>query len=276
MTEGKDMSEHAVICEIDARGVATATLNRPESFNGLSTDMLRQLVELFDRCELDRKIRVLCLRANGKHFSAGADIKRITDSPSAATTPHPAPTLLDILHRLNALNTPTVVLVHGACMGGAAALVACCDIVVASADARFGITEVRLAIPPVGLLPYFMPAMGPRELRRYALTGERFDADEAYRIGLVHHLCAANELSAVGARLVDELLHSEPMAVSETKAAILKLAGGALSHEGAVAAEDRTAAHMTSPEVAEGVAAFREKRAPRWYPPPLDPDQTKS
>src|ERR1700722_17755927 len=133
MNEGQAMSDQAVICEIDARGVAMATLNRPDSFNGLGADILRPLVEFFDRCELDRKIRVLCLRANGKHFSAGADIKRIGEHAPVATSTPPAPTILDVLHRLNALHIPTIALVHGACMGGASALVACCDIVVAGA-----------------------------------------------------------------------------------------------------------------------------------------------
>jgi len=261
------MSAVAVSLAVDGRGVATAIFDRPAAFNALSGDLLRDLKAILDRCDGDTGIRVLCLRANGKHFSAGADLQKLHGGESTSAQAAPAaPSIPDVLRRLKALRVPTLAMVHGACIGGAVAIVASCDLVIAQPDAFFSIPEVRIGIPPAALLPYLLPAMGARQLCRYALTGDRFGAEDALRFGLVHALARNGDLAETAAPLLDGLLRGEPGALSETKAILNELARAGLSDAAEVAWEQRTVDRMASATVEEGVAAFREKRPPNWYP----------
>ena len=266
------MSAVAVSLAIDGRGVATATFDRPAAFNALNGDLLRDLVAVFDRCDGDKGIRVLCLRGNGKHFSAGADLRTLPKSASAsAPAATAAPSIPDVLRRLKALRVPTLAMVNGACVGGAVAIVACCDLAIAQTDAFFAIPEVRIGIPPAALLPYLLPAMRARQLCRYALTGDRFGAEDALRFGLVHALARSGDLTETAAPLIDGLLHGEPGALSETKTIINELARAGVSDATELAWEQRTVERMASATVNEGVAAFREKRPPSWYPASAEP-----
>ena len=135
---------------------------------------------------------------------------------------------------------PTVALVHGACFGGGTGLLAACDVVIAADDANFSIAEVRWGLTAAIIIPQLNDAIGARQVRRYALTGERFAAAEARRIGLVHEIVPAAELEAAGARIVDALLQNGPQAVAETKALALQ---SAWTHFGEDGGEppDRTA-----------------------------------
>jgi methylglutaconyl-CoA hydratase len=171
--------------------------------------------------------------------------------------------LVDALAALDRLAKPTVAVIHGAAVGGGAALAACCDIVLAAESAFFSIPEVRVGMAPLGVAPFLIRAMGHRGFRRYGLSGERFGAAEALRIGLAHEVVGADKLDQKLAEITDALLHAAPGAVREMKAA--------MEHDvtpSVAAILARRAAHRPpkSAEANEGVASFREKRKPSWYP----------
>jgi methylglutaconyl-CoA hydratase len=161
---------------------------------------------------------------------------------------------------------PTVALVHGGCFGGGTGIIAACDVVIAAEDAVFSIAEVRWGLTAAIILPQLADAIGVRQLRRYALTGERFGAAEARRIGLVHEVVPRTDLEAVGERILRQLLENGPEAIAQTKALTLRSAFADLD----AAAFDRLveshAAKRQSAEAAEGLASFAEKRVARWKP----------
>ncbi len=253
-----------LLFEVDGRGVATLTLNRPDRFNSLDAAMIAAFMAALDRCDAEEDIRVLCIRAAGKHFCAGADVRRLPGKDSAEPAAK-GPTLLDLLRRLNAVSVPTVALVQGGAIGGGAGLVACCDVVVAESEAFVTISEVRLGIPPAALIPYFIAAIGKRHLRRYALSGERITAARCREIGFFHEVCAPGTLAETAAPVIDAFLRSGPRAVAKTKSLVEEAAPlpSSPAYEAALHAELEEI--VASPEAAEGIAAFLEKRAPRWY-----------
>lgn len=257
-----------VLWELDARGVATVTLNRPEVNNAYNGDLIAGVHEAMDALGALGGLRVLVLKGNGRHFQAGADLAWIgaigllsedeNEKASRATA--------EVVRRLDKLPVPTVALVQGGCFGGGTGIVAACDIVVASEDAIFAITETRWGLMAGIILPQLYQAIGLRALRRYALTGERFGAQEARRIGLAHEVCENGKLEELGAQIVDGLLMNAPNATAATKLRSLAVAG-AIVDDALFADLVREHAHARRlDEAAEGVASFKQKRKPSWYP----------
>jgi methylglutaconyl-CoA hydratase len=262
------VSEKIVLHAVDGRGVATVTLNRPELHNAYNGDLIDGIAAAFGALKNASAVRLVVVRANGKHFSAGADLGWLRQA--ADFTPEQN---LDFslrttgaMRALMEFPAPTVALVHGACFGGGTGLVASCDIAIAGADSTFALTEVRVGVNPAPILRPLNAAIGAREARRYALTGERFDAAEARRIGLVHETAPREELDAALARIVDALLLGGPQALRETKA--LAFAVGNLSTDDATVRAMATVAakRRASAEAREGLGAFLEKRPPSWAP----------
>jgi methylglutaconyl-CoA hydratase len=258
------MTWSAVQFDLDTRGVARLSLDCPTTHNSLDEVILREMLEAFDHCEREA-VRVLCLRANGKHFCAGANVRELSRRESGGANSQSTPPLMQVLRRLNTLPIPTIALVHGGCIGGGVGLVACCDVVVAEETAFFSIPEVRLGIPPAALIPYFVAAIGARQLRRYMLSGERFSGKEAWRISLAHQLCPAGHLSETAEPIIDSLLHGGPLALADAKRAALEVAPIALSEEREAALHHLVTDRANSPEALEGRAAFLEKRSPSWH-----------
>jgi methylglutaconyl-CoA hydratase len=259
-----------VLWEIDARGVATVTLNRPQVNNAYNGDMIRGLHEALDALGTEGALRVVVLRGNGAHFQAGVDLRWIAEvaAQPAAQGERVSRATGETVRRLETLAVPTVALVQGGCFGGGTGFAAACDVVVASDDAVFSISETRWGLMAGIILPQLCRAMGLRQVRRYALTGERFDAHEGRRLGLVHEICARAALEATGARIVDALLMNAPGATAATKRRALRVAD-AFVDDGAF--DDLVREHAATrrlDEAAEGLASFREKRPPRWYPGP--------
>ena len=254
--------------ELDARGVASVALNRPQVNNAYNGDLIAGVHEAMDALGSKRNVRAVVLKGNGKHFQAGADLAWISavGQMSPEENEKASRATGDLVRRLDALPVPTVALVQGGCFGGGTGIVAACDIVVASEDAVFAITETRWGLMAGIILPQLCQAIGLRALRRYALTGERFDAYEARRIGLAHELCAPGKLEEAGARIVDAVLMNAPNATAATKLRSLQLAGAVV--EDALFADlvREHAATRQLAEAAEGLASFREKRKPSWYP----------
>jgi methylglutaconyl-CoA hydratase len=249
-----------IAVEVSSRGIATILLNRPERSNAFDQAMLNALAQQFAERAADAATRIVVLRGAGKHFCGGADLvaRGMEPAPAAGQV-----TLVEVLVALDHLPKPTIAVVHGAAVGGGAGLAACCDIVLATDAAFFSIPEVRVGMAPLGVAPFLIRAMGHRAFRRYGLSGERFGAAEALRVGLVHEVVSAEKLEQKLAEITDALLHAAPGAMCEMKAAVEHDATPSI--EGLVA---RRAAHGPphSEEAKEGVAAFKEKRKPSWYP----------
>jgi methylglutaconyl-CoA hydratase len=249
-----------LIVEGSPRRIATITFNRPERGNAFDPIMLDELAEQFAALGADDAVRIVVLRGSGRHFCTGADLAaRAADV--AAAQPAKA-SLRDVLVALDTLPKPTVAVVQGAAVGGGAAFAACCDVVIAADTAVFSIPEVRVGMAPMGVMPFLIRAIGHRSFRRYGLSGERIAAAEALRLGLAHVVCEAASLDDTLARIADELLHGAPGAVRALKRAAAEFASPTL----AAILANRPAHDPKSPEALEGIASFREKRKPRWYP----------
>jgi len=244
---------------IDKRGIATLTFNRPEKGNSYSGEMLDTLTEEIARLGADPAVRAIVLRGNGKHFSAGAEV-------GGAAKEQPRATIPAVCLALDTVGKPTIGLVHGACIGGAVALISCCDVVIATHNAFFSLPEVRLGFAPGPLIPFFLRAIDPRSLRRYLLSGERFAADEALRIGLVHQLCDPEAGDTALAAVIDEMLHAGPNAQAHAKRLLRRLTNAPISHDLLAELQREFDQRLETPEAAEGRASFREKRKPGWLP----------
>jgi len=255
-----------VLRTVDARGVATVTLNRPEVNNAYDESLIGGLHEAMDELGANPGLRVVVLRGAGKHFQAGADLKWITRvaGQSAEENERVSRATATAVYRLNALPVPTVALVQGGCFGGGTGIVAACDIVIAADNAMFSIAETRWGLTAAIILPQLADAIGARQVRRYALSGERFGAEEARRIGLAHEVVPLAELPAAGERIVAQLLQNAPDANAQTKAAALELAWGGIdaAMQGRLIAQH--AVKRRSAEAAEGLASFVEKRPAHW------------
>jgi methylglutaconyl-CoA hydratase len=247
--------------DLSSRGIATVQLNRPERANAIDQTMLDELARQFAERAADEATRVVVLRGSGKHFCAGADLVARA-AEQEAPPPAAAPTsLVDVLAALDRLPKPTVAVVHGAAVGGGAAIAACCDIVLAAEGAMFSIPEVRVGMAPLGVAPFLIRAMGHRNFRRYGLSGERFASHEALRIGLVHDVVGSELLDRRLDEIADALLHGAPGAQRELKAEMEHSIAPPVT---AILA--RRAVQAPRWEAREGVASFKEKRKPSWYP----------
>ncbi len=251
-------TSNTILKSVSGRGVATLTFNRPDRVNSYNAEMLDALADGFEQFGRDSAVRVIVLRGAGKHFSAGNAI----GEPG-----QPKRAIGDVCALIDATPKPTVAVVQGACIGGALALASCCDVMIASSDAFFSVPEVRLGFAPGPLIGVFLRAIGYRALRRYLVSGERFTADEAYRLGMVHQLCDAAAIDSVADELIDQLLLGAPGAAATAKRLLQKQAPAALSSDELRDMQAAFEALAKSDEAAEGRAAFKEKRKPRWYPP---------
>ncbi|MFZ9679392.1 MAG: enoyl-CoA hydratase-related protein [Quisquiliibacterium sp.] len=268
----QSLGNGAVLCSLDARGVATVSLNRPDVNNAYNGDMLDGLHAAMDLVDAQPGIRVVVLRGNGRHFQAGADLAWIAEVGKRGADANLAASRLtgEAVQRLNLLRVPTVALVNGGCFGGGTGVVAACDVVIAAEDAIFAITEARWGLMAGIILPHLCHAIGVRNVRRYALTCERFGAHAAERLGLVHEVCRLDELAARGEQLVDALLMNAPEALALTKRRTLAVSGNDLSAELMDLLISEHAARRQTAEAAEGTASFLQKRHPSWYPGPRD------
>jgi methylglutaconyl-CoA hydratase len=257
-----------VLTRIDARGIARVTLNRPKVNNAYDEEMLGRLQSGLASLAADPAVRVVVIAGAGRHFQAGADLtwlKRASAyTPDQAFAASMATTRT--MRMLNELPKPTVAMVRGACFGGGAGVVCCCDVAIAEEGAIFGLTEVRVGVAPTPISTHMVHALGLRHARRYALTGERFDAAEAKRIGLVHEVVPAEALEARVEAIVEEILLAAPGAVARSKASMLAATGWTLSEAGMAALAHDSWMQRASEEGREGLSAFLEKRRPAWYP----------
>ena len=256
-----------VLKTLDNRGVGTITLNRPDVFNGYNKELLLQLRKVISELENNEAIRVIILRGAGKHFSAGADVNWFKELAAASPEQQLEAARLSTgaIKELNECTKPTIALIHNACYGGGTGYAAACDIVIASEDAQFAITEVRVGITPAPIIGELVNAIGSRQLRRYALTAETFDVVQARRLGLVHEICPVGGLDQAAEPIIDCFLRGAPKAITDTKALILENSECILIDDKFDEFAKISAAGRSKLEGIEGFSAFLEKRDPDWY-----------
>jgi len=253
----------------DDRGIATLTLNRPEAANAYDEDLLRGLTAALETLGHDDAVRALVIRGAGRHFQAGADLNWLNRLSRQGPQENHTASIITVRFgkTLNELPKPTLAVIHGACFGGGVGIACCVDVALATPDALFAISEVRHGIAPTPISTHMVNAIGLRQTRRYAVTGERFGVDEAARIGLVHEVVAADRMEARLADVLDAIVLGAPGAIARTKLSVLGSNGlllgerevELLAHEGWM--------QRQSAEGQEGTTAFREKRKPAWYRP---------
>lgn len=248
------------------QGIATVRMNRPDVHNAFDDRLIVELTTELRRLEQAPDVRAVVLAASGKSFSAGADLnwmQRMTKY-SEAENLRDAVAMAGLMRTLHGMHKPTIARVQGAAFGGGVGLVACCDIAVAAAEASFSLSEVRLGLIPSVISPYVISAIGEREARRYFLTAERFGAEEAKRIGLVHAVTSSDRLDEVVKNFADFLLKGGPNALAAAKKLIADVARHPLDDALMEETARRIASIRVSPEGREGLSAFLEKRPPAW------------
>ncbi|MCX7899325.1 MAG: enoyl-CoA hydratase-related protein [Methylocystis sp.] len=251
---------------IDARGVATLTLNRLARRNALDEALVLAMTQALRRLDSRSDARIVVLTGGGPVFCAGGDIQwmmRMATGPQSGNEAD-ALALARLLRVLDGLSKPTIALVQGPAYGGGVGLVACCDIAIAADCARFSLSEVRLGIAPGVVGPFVLRSIGARMARRFVLTAEEMSAEDALGIGLVHQVVPLEQLPMARDRTVDALLRGAPGAQAEAKALMAFYEGRVIDDELMKEAALRLAARRASPEGREGLKAFIEKRPPAW------------
>lgn len=255
-------------------GIARVVLCRPEKRNAFDDQVVARLGEAIGALSQDDAVRVIVLEGEGKVFSAGADLdwmrRMVTADRDSNITD--ALALADLYEAIHCSPKAVVAKVHGAALGGGAGLVAAADVAIAAQGTLLGFTEARLGILPSVISPYVVMKIGAGQARRWFVTGERMNAREAFRIGLVHDVVPEEELEERVRRVCFEILQCGPQAVAGCKELVEDVVGG-LAMAGAL--EDgfsnvkaytatRIAEARVSSEGQEGLKAFLEKRRPRW------------
>ena len=259
------MAEPTVRLDLDERGVATVTLARPQRRNAFDAELIASIVDVLGR--IDLATRVVVLRSEGDAFCAGADLNWMKSMVEYGLDQNLADSksLSEMFRALDGLAMPLVARVQGAALGGGAGLVAVADIAVASTEAVFGFTEVRLGIVPAVVSPYVIRKIGPAHATSLFVSGMRFDAERARETGLVDAVVTPAELDAKVALYVDAILAGGPQAVNAAKRLVREVAGRPVAEVRDLTIE-RIAALRVSPEGQEGMRAFLERRDPRWKP----------
>ncbi len=255
-----------IIEKIDARGVATLTLDRPERHNAFDQNLVLETIAALRRFDARPEVRVVVLAGAGYSFSAGGDIewmKRMAND-SVEANRRDALLLAELMHVLDRLSKPTVAVAHGPAYGGGVGLIACCDIAIASETATFCLSEVKLGITPSVISPFVIRAIGARQARRYFASAEVIFAERAAEIGLVHEVAAPEELIALRDRIIDALLLGAPRAQAEAKALAFLCEQHPIDDALAQETARRIAECRASAEGREGLSAFLEKRPPVW------------
>jgi methylglutaconyl-CoA hydratase len=250
------------------RDVAVIWMNRPEVRNAFNEMMISELSAAFHALDADETARAVVLAGRGKSFCAGADLnwmKKMSEY-SAEENYEDALGLANMLHTLYSMNKPTIARVHGHAFAGGMGLVSACDMAVAAFEAEFCLSEVKIGLIPATIGPYVLAAMGSRACHRYMVTGERFAAAEAYRIGLVHEIAPADKIDEKIDELLIHLVVGGSAAHAKTKSLIDLMAYSPLDQTLMEETAQRISQVRASHEGKEGIRSFLEKRKPNWVP----------
>ena len=255
-----------VLYTISDNGVATVTFNNADKHNAFDDVIIKTLTDIFNNIAKRDDIRVMVLAANGKSFSAGADLgwmKRMA-SYSYEDNLKDANALAQMLKALNFLPQATIAKIQGAAFGGAVGLASCCDIVIASNKASFCLSEVKLGLIPATISPYVVNAIGLKASRRYFQTAERFFSDKAMQLGLVDEVVETDDLTPAVDKMITTLLSNSPEAMRQAKQLAFDVAYQDINEQLLNETSARIASIRVSNEGQEGLSAFFEKRSPSW------------
>lgn len=241
-------------------------LNRPQVKNAMNGDMIAMLVEAFERLGQCPDTRAIVLAAKGDAFCSGADLSYMLQvAQQAASNKQGGLTLTRLFRAIAECPRPVVARVHGLCFAGATGLVSASDIVVASTNVKFSLPEVKRGLIPATISPYVVQAMGVQAARRYFVTGETFTATQAHAMGMVHELCAPEELDARLDGILGELATCAPEAMAECKKLVRDVSHMDITSDDTHRdVADRLARVRGGAEAAEGMTAFLQKRPPSW------------
>ncbi|WP_442958632.1 enoyl-CoA hydratase-related protein [Photobacterium sp. Hal280] len=263
-----------VLCTISRQGIATLTLNRPEKANAFDDQLIAAIRHYLQRLASHPDVSVLVLRASGKHFSAGADLRwmKAMGQKRRHDNLNDAQALAFLMNELDTFPHPTIAVVQGSAFGGALGLICCCDIALGSQETRFSLSEVKLGLIPATIAPYVCRTIGQRQARRFMLTAETIDADMARQLGILHEVSSTNHEQTTDSASLDELLEqtlarllaNSPAAMTQVKT-LCKLCeqrpiDGALIRQ----TSEMIADIRISPQGQEGLNAFFEQRLPAW------------
>ena len=249
-------------------GVMQITMSRPDVFNAFDEAMIAELDAAFDQLSSDDSVRVIVLAGDGKHFSAGADLKWMqrASQESREWNLADARRFAEMLGKIDNCPKPTLARIQGAALGGGVGLACACDIAIAADNASFAISEAKFGILPATIGPYLINAIGKRHARHLALTMTRIRAAEALALGLVHQVCAADELDSTIDACLQELVTGGPQAQAEIKSFFSQLEVGPVT----AAVRDLSAQTISrvrgTDEAREGFSAFLDKRPANWMP----------
>lgn len=258
--------EQSVIYSVDERNIATVTLNRAEKHNAFDDEMISELTRVFKKAGEDANVRALILRAEGKSFSAGADLNWMKKMASytEAQNESDALALATMLQTLYKMPKPTIARVQGAAFGGAVGLIACCDIAIGSKLSKFCLSEVKIGLIPATISPYVVEAMGARVCRRYFQTAEVFSARRARRLGLLSESVTEDELDSTIDNILSNILKNGPHAVAKAKGLVQWVSTQEINDALLTETSKLIAQVRTSEEGQEGLSAFLEKRSASW------------
>ena len=245
-------------------GVATVTMDRPDTRNRLDVPAMTQLVDRLSAAAVDDAVRVVVLTGTGTAFCAGADLSAALSGDGAGFTGSGPAALVEVLVTMLRHPKPIIARVQGHVAGGGNGLIAACDIAVASSEARFAFSEVRVGVAPAVISVVCLRVMDPRAAQELLLTGERVDADRVLRAGLVTSVVPPDALDATVAAYAEAVMAGGPEAIRHTKDLLRRIPSMPLD-EAFVETARLSAALFASDEAAEGMSAFLEKRTPRWH-----------
>lgn len=245
--------------------VARVRLNRPDVRNAFNAELIAELTKVFRELGQDEQVRAIVLSGEGKVFCGGADISWMKDSLELNFDQNvaDAEAMSHMFRAIDRCPKPVIARIHGAALGGGAGLAAVCDIAIASSDAIFGFTEVKLGIIPAVISPFVLAKIGVSNARALFLTGERFEAKRAQAIGLVHEVVIGDTLDVCMERIIGEILTAGPTATAAAKELIHRIPQTPYDDSLAVTAE-AIARQRTTPEGQEGLRAFLERRRASW------------
>ncbi|SEW01702.1 methylglutaconyl-CoA hydratase [Cognatiyoonia koreensis] len=251
--------------ETDARGVCTLTLARAQKHNAMSAQMIDDIADAAQTLSTDDKVRVVVLAADGPTFCAGGDLGWMRDQMDASDADRRAGAmrLARMLQALNTLPKPLIGRVHANAFGGGVGLMSVCDTVITVPEAKFGLTETKLGLIPATIGPYVVARIGETNARRVFMNSRLFTAQDAKDFGLVAHVVATDELDKAIAEEVAPYLACAPGAVAAAKALTRSL-GTPIDDTVIAASADALVAAWEGGEAREGIAAFFDKRKPRW------------
>lgn len=246
--------------------IAEITLDRPEKHNAFDDAVIGELIEAFEEAGASTRVRVIVLKANGKHFSAGADLgwmRRMAEMDRKQNRAD-ARELARLMNSIATAPKPVICRVQGAAFGGALGLICASDIAIASDNSRFCLSEVKLGILPAVISPYVVAAMGPRQARRFFMTAEVFGAERAEQLGLIHQCVAEEQLDSAVDDCIDALLAGAPGAQLRVRDLINRVGYRPVDEHMLEDTAQLIAELRTGDEGREGLSAFLEKREPEW------------